>query len=256
MNEPTPPTDYRMSLREGGAIALGGLLVIVGGIVGLGDKAIRNATDPARAEAIARSMMDYRIPGQVHGLFGINIGSVKMGVVTNAPPAESSNVLSSVQPTVSSSVNPSVPPDGSSVRSSSVPMELAEASQTRPGDRTRVELLIARAPLSARSRMNHTNGESDFSLLSLPGVSISYEIQGEFQPTTSRDQPGFLCEVPTVINIESGRALLTDSPRPVPAIRYEATIELDGQNHSIILMAIGQDAKKTAQQVFESLRCR
>jgi hypothetical protein len=104
--------------------------------------------------------------------------------------------------------------------------------------------------------MNHASNESDFNLLSLPGVSISYEIQGEFQPMTSRNQPGFLCEVPTLINIEEGNALLADSPRPVPAIRYEATIELDEQNHSIILMAIGQDAEETAQRVFESLRCR
>lgn len=261
MNEPAPPTVYRMSLREGGAIALGGLLVIVGGIVGLGEKAIRNATDPARAEAIARSMMDYHIPGQVHGLFGINIGSVKMGVVTNAPPPGasdrlSSDVLSSVQPAVSPSLASSVPSDVSSDGSDHIPMELADLSPKHSGDRTRVELLIARAPLSARSRMNHTSGESDFSLLSLPGVSISYEIQGEFQPTSRRNQPGFLCEVPTVINIEAGRALLTDLPRPVPAIRYEATIELDEQNHSIILMAIGQNARETAQRVFESLRCR
>lgn len=275
MDEPAPPTVYRMSLREGGAIALGGLLVIVGGIIGLGEKAIRNATDPARAEAIARSIMDYRIPGQVHGLFGINIGSVKMGVVTNAPPTGSPDglppsVQSSMSPSISaSSISSSstasrgassVPSHGPSNRlpegSSDIPTGLAEPSQPHAGDRTRVELLVARTPLSARSRMNHASNESDFNLLSLPGVSISYEIQGEFQPMTSRDQPGFLCEVPTLINIEAGHALLTDSPRPVPAIRYEATIELDGQNHSIILMAIGQDAKKTAQQVFESLRCR
>jgi len=256
MNDPVPPTVYRMSLREGGAIALGGLLVIVGGIVGLGEKAIRNATDPARAEAIARSLMDYRIPGQVHGLFGINIGSVKMGVVTNAPLTGSPDVISSVQSSMSSSGATSIPANGTPDGPSSIPTGVAEPSQTRSGDRTRVELLVARTPLSARSRMNHASNESDFNLLSLPGVSISYEIQGEFQPMTSRNRPGFLCEVPTLINIEEGNALLADSPRPVPAIRYEATIELDEQNHSIILMAIGQDAEETAQRVFESLRCR
>ncbi|GAB4156298.1 MAG: hypothetical protein Fur0046_36250 [Cyanobacteria bacterium J069] len=225
MDEPTPPTVYRMSLLEGGAIALGGLLVIVGGIIGLGDKAVRNATDPARAEAIARSIVDYQIPGQVHGLFGLNLGSVKMGVVTNAPPD------ASVQPRDSS-------------------------GQPNTGDRTRVELLVARTPLSSRNRIRHTDGESDFSLLSLPGVSISYEIQGEFQPTSSRDQTGLLCDVTTRLNVEEGTARLADSPRPIPAIRYEASIELDAQNHSVVLMAIGQNARQTARQVFGSLRCR
>ncbi|MFQ3617700.1 MAG: hypothetical protein SNJ57_16125 [Cyanobacteriota bacterium] len=252
MNEPTSPTVYRMSLREGGAIALGGLLVIVGGIVGLGDKAIRNATDPARAEAIAQSIMNYRIPGKVTGLFGINIGSVKMGVVTNAPQDMSSSVPSGVSLSSSSPIQSNVSFD----ESLDEPAELPDASLQHSGDRTRVDLLVARTPLSARSRMNHASGESDFNLLSLPGVSISYEIQGEFQPITSREQPEVLCNVPTLINIEEGNALLEDSPRPVPAIRYEATIELDEQNHSIILMAIGQDAKETARQVFESLRCR
>lgn len=268
MDEPTPPAVYRMSLLEGGAIALGGLLVLVGGIVGLGDKAIRNATDPARAEAIARSIMDYHIPGQVKGLFGINIGSVKMGVVTNAPPDVSSSASSGVSSSASSGVSFGV----SSGMSSSLPSlvqsnlsfddsldgtaKLPDTSPQYSGDRTRVELLVARTPLSARSRMNHASDESDFNLLSLPGVSISYEIQGEFQPISHRSQPTVLCNVPTLINIEEGNAPLEDSLRSVPAIRYEATIELDEQNHSIILMAIGQDAKETAEQVFESLRCR
>jgi hypothetical protein len=256
MDEPTPPAVYRMSLFEGGAIALGGLLVLVGGIVGLGDKAIRNATDPARAEAIARSIMDYHIPGQVKGLFGLNIGSVKMGVVTNAPPNGASGISPSVQSSVPLDVSSAVQPGVSSSESLDVPARSTDLSQEHSGDRTRVELLVARTPLSARSRMNHASGESDFNLLSLPGVSISYEIQGEFQPISHRSQPTVLCNVPTLINIEEGNALLEDSPRSVPAIRYEATIELDEQNHSIILMAIGQDAKETAEQVFESLRCR
>lgn len=63
-----------------GAIALIGL-----GLVGLGIKVFNHAFDPFRAEAIARSVIGYKIPGGSQGVFGINIGVAKLAWVRSIP---------------------------------------------------------------------------------------------------------------------------------------------------------------------------
>ncbi len=211
-------SQHRVSVWEGMAIATGALLLVVAGLGGLSNKAARNATDSDRAVAIAQSIMDYRIPGKVMGTFGLNIGSVKLAVVSNAPAPGN--------------------PD----------------SNTDPYLKTRVELLVARTPLGTRTSASTPNSGSDFDLLSLPGLSISYDIQGDFQETRSLNRRSALCGVVTTVTIRDGIATLLDGTS-YPAVRYESSSILDDRYYSIILMAIGRNAQGTAEQLFNSLQC-
>ncbi|HEY9668585.1 MAG TPA: hypothetical protein V6C91_17390 [Coleofasciculaceae cyanobacterium] len=77
--------NYRVSVWEGLAIAAGAIGLVIVALIGLGIKAIRNAVDPQRVEAIAKSMMDYQIPGGSYGVVGINIGGLKVARVQNSP---------------------------------------------------------------------------------------------------------------------------------------------------------------------------
>jgi hypothetical protein len=60
----------------GGAIAL-----LTTGMIRLGFKAYNNALDPQRAEAVAKSIINYRIPGGSQGKFGIKFAGIKLAIV-------------------------------------------------------------------------------------------------------------------------------------------------------------------------------
>lgn len=77
--------NYRVSVWEGLAIAAGAIGLVIVALIGLGMKAIRNAVDPQRVEAIAKSMMDYQIPGGSYGVVGINVGGLKVARVQSSP---------------------------------------------------------------------------------------------------------------------------------------------------------------------------
>lgn len=72
---------YRVNIWEGIAITAGAVFLVAAGLAGLSVKALSNAFDADRAEAIAHSMIDYAIPGSSRGLFGSNIGGGKMAVI-------------------------------------------------------------------------------------------------------------------------------------------------------------------------------
>jgi hypothetical protein len=82
---PTPSTfpQYPVSIWEAIAIFAGAILLVAVGIAGLGIKALNNAFDPDRAEAIAQSLVDYDIPGGSQGTFGTNLGGAKVAVVAS-----------------------------------------------------------------------------------------------------------------------------------------------------------------------------
>lgn len=71
---------------------IGGAIVLVTtGIIGLGIKAYNNALDPERAEAVAKSIIDYRIPGGSQGKLGIKFAGIKLAIVhskTSPPDVE------------------------------------------------------------------------------------------------------------------------------------------------------------------------
>lgn len=215
----SPVVQYHVSVWEGIAIAAGALFLVVAGLGGLGNKAARNATDSDRAVAIAHSIMDYQIPDDVTGTFGLNVGSIKMAVVSNAPPADSPGGITA-----------------------------------DPNLRTRVELLVARTPLGTRTRVSDPKSGSDFDLLSLPGLSISYDIQGDFQATRSIARRSALCDVVTTVTVRDGMATLLNGAS-YPAVRYESSSLVDDRNYSIILLAVGHNAKAIAEDVFNSLQC-
>ncbi len=81
-------TQYPVRVWEVILIVMGAIALIGAGLIGLAMEASTNALDPKRAEAIAKSLIDYKIPSGSQGVFGINIGSAKLAWVrssTNPP---------------------------------------------------------------------------------------------------------------------------------------------------------------------------
>lgn len=82
------PKEYNNSLAE--------LMLIIGiagvlfsaALLNIGIHAARNALNHEKAEAIAKSMMKYNINGGSTARFGLNIGAIRMALVTstNTPP--------------------------------------------------------------------------------------------------------------------------------------------------------------------------
>ncbi len=79
----SPATQYAASWWEFLAISAGGALLVGVGLTGLGTKALNSATDPRRSEAIAKSIVEYRIPGGSKGAFGAKIGGIRVALITN-----------------------------------------------------------------------------------------------------------------------------------------------------------------------------
>lgn len=83
------PNEYNNSLAE--------LLLIVGAagilfstaLLNIGFHAAKNALNTQKAEAIAKSMIKYNIPDGSHAQIGLNIGAIRIALVTsktNPPP--------------------------------------------------------------------------------------------------------------------------------------------------------------------------
>ncbi|HEY9674624.1 MAG TPA: hypothetical protein V6D11_24510 [Waterburya sp.] len=79
---------YSVSVWEVILIVMGAIALFGAAFIGLGLKVLANAYNPTKAEAIAKSLIDYQIPGGSQGIFGINIGSAKLAWVrsTTNPP--------------------------------------------------------------------------------------------------------------------------------------------------------------------------
>ncbi len=77
-------TKYSVSAWEVVAIISGALLLVSLGFSGVVIKFVKNASEPTRVKAIAERVVDYQIPGESKGWFGINIGSGKIALVGSA----------------------------------------------------------------------------------------------------------------------------------------------------------------------------
>ncbi|MBD3881104.1 hypothetical protein IFO70_04995 [Phormidium tenue FACHB-886] len=219
MSSPSvPPTipQYRVSIWEGIAIAAGAVLLVVVGVAGLGIKALNNAFDPQRAEAIAHSMADYAIPGGSKGLFGTNVGGGRMAVVG------SDSTLKLVSPTAS----------------------------TMP----EVELLIARIPIQADTEADEDNDDWGTELF-FSGFSFSNQTVDAFQIATTHTEQIAFCGAISPVKIEEGR-LATADQTSVPAVRYETKVSIENEDHIAIVSAVGQRASEKAELVFQSIKCR
>jgi hypothetical protein len=69
--------EYSVTPWEVILIIVGAIAVIGTGLLGLGLKALNNAFNPERADAIARTLIDYKMPGESRGIFGLKLGGSK-----------------------------------------------------------------------------------------------------------------------------------------------------------------------------------
>jgi hypothetical protein len=83
-----PAPDYPVRIWELLLIMLGAFGLVGTALVGVATKTLTNVLTPAKAEAIAKSLFEYQIPGGSKGVAGINFGAKNIAIVTslNNPP--------------------------------------------------------------------------------------------------------------------------------------------------------------------------
>jgi hypothetical protein len=80
---------YSVNIWEVILIILGAIALFGAGLSGLGAKLLVNMFEPERAETIAKSLLDYQIPGGSQGVAGINVGAEKFAIVkSNSNPSD------------------------------------------------------------------------------------------------------------------------------------------------------------------------
>jgi hypothetical protein len=77
------PQEYTIRLSEVLLIIAGAALVFGAALLDIGVHAVRNAFDDQKAEAIAKSLMSYKIPEGSTAQLGLNIGAVQMALITS-----------------------------------------------------------------------------------------------------------------------------------------------------------------------------
>lgn len=213
---PTEPPEYRVSLWEIIAITIGAGLLVAAGLVGLGFKALGNAFNPERAEAIARSLMHYEVAGGSHGFFGANIGGGKMAVVaSNARALEN-------QP-------------APAVELFFARMPLPEAAKTKGSTET------------------DSSPETVNELFS--GFSFSFQDVMAFQINKSEIQQKAFCGATVPVEVSTGLLMLPNGAPALPAVKYEMTQVLDTQSRVVTISALGAKAAEQAEQTFAALKC-
>lgn len=212
--------EYSVSVWEGIAITGGAVLIIAAGLVGLGFKALENAFDAERAEAIARSLMTYTIPGGSRGFFGTNIGGGKMAVVA------STETIAADQDVQSS---------------------------------PKVELFLARMPVTADPKVDDEAESSLAAEITnnelFSGFSFSYPDPAAFQIQQGRTEQKFLCSTATPVEIQQGSLTIADGIAPLPAVRYKVNRPIEAKYDVVVISALGPEAKSQAEKVFQSLSC-
>ncbi|MEY3869696.1 MAG: hypothetical protein RLZZ338_3587, partial [Cyanobacteriota bacterium] len=89
LNDNNEIPEYSVTPWEVILIIVGAIAVIGTGLLGLGIKALNNAFNPERADAIARNLIDYQIPGESQGIFGLKLGGSEYAWVrSNQNPPE------------------------------------------------------------------------------------------------------------------------------------------------------------------------
>jgi hypothetical protein len=212
------------------AIALAAVFLVAIGMAGLVYKFFSNAANPQRATLIARSLMDYKIPGGAQGAFGANFGGAKVAIVTS----------------------PGFPRDGSLVPAAKL--------EKLNG----VELFIARVPLDVEAPVesvvapNKTVAKptDPFDLFSSPDFSLSYRAGEDFQAVSETIEDKQFCGSVVPVRMQAGELILRSELPGVPAIKYDAIANFENSKRQVTLTAIGQNAKQTAADVFNSLKCK
>lgn len=206
---------YPVSIWEGIAIVGGAILLVATGLAGLGVKALGNAFDSPRAEAIARSLMTYDIPGGSKGFFGTNIGSGKMAVVT-------SNQMVSL-----------------------------EAQQTPAIELFTARMPLNRETDTEAKSVPTPQPENEL----FSGFSFSYQDPTAFQVSQAEVEQKLFCGALTPVEIQQGVLTIASGTAPVAAVKYEVKRVLDDESHIVVISALGDQATTQAAAVFDSLQC-
>ncbi len=206
---------HRVSLWEIIAITIGAGLLVAAGLLGLGVKALGNAFNPERAEAIAQSLMRYEVAGGSQGFFGANIGGGKMAVV-------SSNTRLPDQ---------SLP----AVELFLARMPLPESVKTKENTEPEIE------------------PEPVNELFS--GFSFSNQDVAAFQVERTETQQKAFCGTILPVEVSTGQLLLPNHAPALPAVKYQLIQILDTESRIIVISALGTNAAEQAEQTFAGLRC-
>ncbi|MUH01497.1 hypothetical protein F7734_58240 [Scytonema sp. UIC 10036] len=85
MNQVLPPKNskYKVTLLEIIAVFFGAIFLVMIGITGLAIQFTTNAFKPQRAEAIARSIMNYSFPDGSQGVLGLNLAGAQIALITS-----------------------------------------------------------------------------------------------------------------------------------------------------------------------------
>lgn len=215
------PEPYKVSIWEALAVVGGAVLIVATGLAGLGLKALGNAFNPIRAEAIAQSVIGYQIPGGSRGFFGANIGSGKIAVVTSAATV-------------------------------AVPSQQPE-QQFTPA----VELFFAQMPLEEPKSEDGAVAvvpQPENELFS--GFSFAYQDPAQFQIQQSQTEQKPFCGTVTPVEVEQGLLTINADSAPLPAVKYELKRVLETQSQVIVISAVGNQARVKANEVFASLVCK
>ncbi|WP_416676188.1 hypothetical protein [Egbenema bharatensis] len=219
--EPTslqPPEDYPVTLWETIGIIMGAIVLVVIGVAGLGVKAVQNAYEPERAEAIAHSLITYDLRDG-RGQFGTNVGGARIAVISsNEPPAE---------------ISPS----------------LRNQAESLPHS---IELLVARIPVSQESESLEL--EADISHGFFSGFSFLHQVDGVFEVTTQRTEYREFCGGLSPVILQRGVLTLPDQST-LPAVRYGVEAKRETDHYIAIITAVGQNASSNAIELFRSIRC-
>lgn len=215
MEDSNDPVQHPVSIWEGMAITGGAILLVVAGLAGLGVKALGNAFDSQRAEAIARSLMEYQIPGGSKGFFGTNIGGGKMAVVT-------SNDMTTI-----------------------------ETQQTPAIELFTARMPLNRETDTEAKSVPTPQPENEL----FSGFSFSYQDPTAFQVTQAQVEQKMFCGVLTPVEVQQGALTIVSGAAPVSAVKYEVKRVLDDESHIVVISALGAQASQQAAAVFNSLQC-
>ncbi|BAZ07280.1 hypothetical protein [Calothrix sp. NIES-3974] len=81
MNIKNPIPQYPVSIWEAILIFIGAIALMGTGLAWIGMRMFNNTFNPVRAEKVARSLVDYQIPGGSTGVLGLSIGAETFAIV-------------------------------------------------------------------------------------------------------------------------------------------------------------------------------
>lgn len=212
------------------AIAASAMVLIAIGLAGLMYKFFSNAADPQRATVIARSLIDFQIPGEAQGVFGANLGGAKVAIVSSSTFPQNPSALTAADLKTLSGVELFI---------ARVPLDVETVAGSNPTPTPTPETATDIAPLFAS-----------------PDFSFSYRSGEDFQVSSTRTEDLTFCQSMVPVRIQTGELMLDSTLPPVNAVKYDAAAVFEATKRQVTLIAIGQNAAQNAATVFHSLRCK